>query len=414
MKTPRLNRRQKLWPSPQTSRRRFLRAALGGALSLYGGAAWAENKKWRIGVIGHTGRGDYGHGLDTLWLSLPETEIAAVADADPQGLARAVERLKGPRGFASYREMLATAKPDIVAVCPRHIDQHADMVIAAARSGAKGIYIEKPFCRTPSEADAIGAACAETGTKLAVAHRNRWLPVLPMVKNAIREGAIGKLLEIRARGKEDHRGGALDLWVLGSHVMNLIHYFGGAPLACSGSFLDGLSPVPSTAVAAGAEGVGPVGGDRVHARFDLSEGVPAYFDSIRGAGVREANFGLQLIGTKGLIDCRVDMHPFAHFVPGNPFQPQPATRPWVPISSAGIGEPEPIADIHQQIAGHLIPARDLMRSIETGKDPACGLDESRITIEMICAIYESHASGGSRVKMPLENREHPWLAGRTF
>ena len=34
-----------------------------------------------MGVIGHTGRGNYGHGLDTVWQKLPDTEIEAVADA---------------------------------------------------------------------------------------------------------------------------------------------------------------------------------------------------------------------------------------------------------------------------------------------------------------------------------------------
>ena len=30
---------------------------------------------YRVAVIGRTGRGNYGHGLDTVWLNLPETEV---------------------------------------------------------------------------------------------------------------------------------------------------------------------------------------------------------------------------------------------------------------------------------------------------------------------------------------------------
>ena len=37
---------------------------------------------YRVGVIGHTGRGNYGHGLDVVRNSLPGCEIVAVADAD--------------------------------------------------------------------------------------------------------------------------------------------------------------------------------------------------------------------------------------------------------------------------------------------------------------------------------------------
>ena len=36
------------------------------------------------------------------------------------------------------------------------------------------------------------------------------------------EGDIGEVLELRGWGKEDHRGGGEDLWVLGSRVMNLM------------------------------------------------------------------------------------------------------------------------------------------------------------------------------------------------
>ena len=42
-------------------------------------------------------------------------------------------------------------------------------------------------------------------------------------------------------------------------------------------------------------------------------------------------------GNKGLIDIRIDAEPLAHLVPGNPFRPTATPRPWIPITSAGIG-----------------------------------------------------------------------------
>ena len=42
---------------------------------------------YRAGVIGHTGRGNYGHSLDTVYLGMEEIELVAVADADADGLA---------------------------------------------------------------------------------------------------------------------------------------------------------------------------------------------------------------------------------------------------------------------------------------------------------------------------------------
>ena len=87
--------------------------------------------KYRIGVIGHTGRGNYGHGLDRVWLDFPETEIVAVADADENGISEAMKRLDVFRGYSDYRKMLDEVKPEIVSIGPRWIDQHRDMVVAA-------------------------------------------------------------------------------------------------------------------------------------------------------------------------------------------------------------------------------------------------------------------------------------------
>ena len=46
---------------------------------------------YRIGVIGETGRGNYGHGLDKVWLALPDCEIVAVADSNEPGRLEAVQ-----------------------------------------------------------------------------------------------------------------------------------------------------------------------------------------------------------------------------------------------------------------------------------------------------------------------------------
>ena len=84
--------------------------------------------QYRVAVIGHTGRGNFGHGIDRVWLDVPECKIVAVADSDDKGLAAAAKRLAqdgaAPVTFADYREMLSKARADIVAVCPRHLDHY--------------------------------------------------------------------------------------------------------------------------------------------------------------------------------------------------------------------------------------------------------------------------------------------------
>jgi len=299
--------------------------------------------KYRVAVIGHTGKGNYGHGLDRVWQDLPETQIVAVADADPRGLAGSVARLGEVKGFADYRKMLAETKPDLVAVAPRWLDQHRDMVVAAAEAGARGIYLEKPMCRNLTEADEMVAACEKSGTKLAIAFQTRYSQKLPVVEKLIADGALGDLLEIRARGKEDRRGGGEDLWVLGTHMFNLMHHFAGPPQWCSASVYQDGHPVRAADVQEGPEGIGPVAGDSVHAMYRLENGLTAYFDSTRNGGGNPTRFGLQIFGSKGIIQMFNTGHiPDTYFLSDSSWSPGRSKAEWIPVTSAGVGKPEPL------------------------------------------------------------------------
>ncbi|MEY3131008.1 MAG: putative oxidoreductase YcjS, partial [Verrucomicrobiota bacterium] len=236
-------------------------------------APQAAERPLTVGVIGHTGQGNYGHGEDTVWLKIPQTKIVAVADADPKGLADAAQRLGGVKAYADYKVMLAETKPDIAAICARHIHEHRDMIVAAVGAGVKGIYIEKPFVRTLAEADEIVKLCAEKGVRLAIAHRNRYHPVVEVVKQLVASGEIGELKEVRVRGKQDHRGGGLDLWVLGGHGFNLATLFTGAAISCEATILVEGRTATKADIRPGDEGVGLIVGDEIHARYETRSGI---------------------------------------------------------------------------------------------------------------------------------------------
>lgn len=386
------------------NRRAFVTSSIAASLATRLPAAEAQH---RIAVIGHTGRGNYGHGLDTVWLKVPETKIVAVSDPDEKGLAAELKKLKVDKGFADYRKMLAETKPDFVAIGPRHIDQHRDMMLACIEAGVKGIYSEKPFCRTLAEADEIIAAADKSGTKIAIAHRNRYHPVIPLITQLVKDGAIGRPLEFRARGKEDPRGGSLDLWVLGGHLFNLIHFFAGEPLACSATVRQDGRPATKADVKEGDEGVGPLAGNEVHARFEMQNSLPAFFDSVQNNGTKTAGFGVQWIGTEGIIDLRIDVEPVAQILKGSSFRPDKAARAWVPVTSGGIGKPEPMADIKEQVAEHVYPVRDLIAAAKENREPLCSARDARVVLEMVLGVFESHRQNGQRVELPLKSRDNP-------
>ncbi len=356
----------------------------------------------RVAVIGHTGRGDYGHDLDRVWLEIPGCQIVAVADADPQGRAAALQRLGITTGYADYRQLLDEQKPDIVSIAPRWLDQHCEMVVAAAERGIH-IFLEKPLCRTLAEADRMVAACERQGVKLAIAFQSRYSPKLQVVRSLIEDGRLGKVLELRARGKEDQRGGGEDLWVLGSHVLNLLHHLGGEPHWCFATVQQDGRPITRDDVREGAEGIGPLAGDTVQAMYGLDDGVTGYFASHRGtAGGR---FGVQVFGSRGVLELLTGYLPAVHFLDDPSWSPGRSGKQWIPVSSAGLGQSEPLPD-GGLLAGNIAACRDLLRAIQDDRQPEASIYEGRVTVSMIAAVFESQRTGGP-VSFPLANRQNP-------
>jgi predicted dehydrogenase len=360
--------------------------------------------KKRVAVIGRTGRGDYGHGIDVVWLEVPDVEIVAVADDDKMGLAAAVKRLGAPQGYSDWREMLDREKPDIVSICQRWVDQHCDMVLAAAERGIH-MLIEKPLCRTLEEADRMVDACQRTHTRLAIAHQTRYSPRIEVARKLVAEGRIGRVLEFRGRGKEDQRGGGEDLFVLGSHIMDLIRLFGGDPQWCFAEVMNKEHVITAADVVEGNEGIGPLAGDSVAAMYGMPDGATAYFGSQRGAAGSRPRFGLRILGTTGAIEMATGYLPSVRLLEDSSWASHPPQTAWQEITSAGVGEPEPLADGAAHAANLLIAA-DLLHAIEENREPKGGIKEARGTIEMIMAVFESQRVGG-RVAMPITNRANP-------
>ena len=359
----------------------------------------------RVGVIGSTGRGNYGHGLDVAWRLRPDLfEVVAVAGSDSTGLAKEISLLGDVQGFADYHSMLEKIRPDIVAICPRHPDQHHDMIMTAIQYGAQGIYCEKPFCRTPMECDEVLAAAETRNVKIAVGHRNRYHPVLFKVKDMLDAGAIGNVLEIRGRGKGDRRGGSEDLWVLGTHVFNVMHYLCGRPVSCSAFIKRQGHLISSSDVIDGNEALGPLAGDEVHARFEMENGLVAYFDSLANDRTNSKAFGLQVVGSNGIIDIKIDVDPLAQIQTGNPYELN--ATPWLPISTAGPGVDEPREGLFQQVSSHEIAIADLADAIHSNREPLCCGRDAAITVEMVHAVFASHRFDGACVKFPLTDRGH--------
>ncbi len=254
------------------SRRSFIACAFGAA------APASPPEKYRAAVIGHTGRGNYGHGIDLVWTCFDNVSVVAVADADAAGRAAAVQRIGAGRGYADYREMLLQEKPYLVGVGPRWLDQREQMVIAAAEAGAH-IFSEKPFAASPLEADRIVEAVRRRKVKLQVAHQMRISPHMLRAKAMVEAGEIGDIQEVRTRGKEDRRAGGEDLMVLGSHLFDMMRFFLGEPKWVASHVTTDGEELSAKHAREATEPIGTVAGNQISAMFAFENGVHGHFAS---------------------------------------------------------------------------------------------------------------------------------------
>lgn len=362
-------------------------------------------KTYRVGVIGRTGKGDYGHGIDVCWKDVPQTQVVAVADEHEGGRAKAAKTTGAKTAYADYREMLEKENLDVVGVGPRWIDRHHEIVTACLERGCH-VYMEKPFVRTPAEADDVVALCERKHLKLAIAHTNRYSPVVAAVRRLIESGELGDVLEYRGRGKEDaKRGGGEDLWVLGTHMLDLMRMFAGDASQCFATVTVKGKPIGPGDVQEGNEGIGPLAGDAVDAVYTLPKGAMGYFSSHRGAAGNPTRFGLQILGTKGIVFL-----PSGYLVPGfflkdGSWSPGRSGAKWQPITSNGVDKPETLkgSSLHD---GNVAAVKDLIESIEKDRQPISNVYDGRAAVEMIAACFESQRVR-KPVALPLVDRENP-------
>jgi predicted dehydrogenase len=364
-------------------------------------------KHYRVAVIGRTGRGNYGHGLDVVWKEFANVQVVAVADPDEKGRAAAAKRLGAKNAYADYRAMLDKEKPQIVSVADRHLDQHRDMVVACARAGAS-VFLEKPMARTLAEADDMVKACETHHVKLAIAHQTRYSPRLARVRELIASGRLGDVLELRARGKEDRRGGGDDLMVLGTHLFDLMRLLAGDASWCFAKVLQGGKPVIRAQVRPGGEGMGPAAGDHINAVYGFARGVLGTFGTHRARGKEHGvgeRFALTVYGSRGVIYMNTGSLPPVYFLDDPSWMPGKSKKAWQEVSSAGLGKPETLKQggLGQ---GNVWIVKDLIEAIEKDRQPHGSMYDGRAALEMILAVYESHRLGAA-VELPLKNREHP-------
>ena len=380
------------------SRREFLGGATAAAVLALGGVCGSAEAPARLkaAVIGHTGRGDYGHGLEGIFQNRAGVELVALADPDPAGRAKVAAKIGAPRTYADYREMLAKERPQLVSLAMRHADQHHAIALAALRAGAH-LYCEKPFVTSAIEGDELLAEAKDRGLRIAVAHTMRMMPAVVRLKQAIREGLLGDIAEVRAYGKQDARAGGEDMMVLGSHLFDLMRMFLGDPLSCAAQVRWQGRDITSADRRLVKDNVGWLAGDEVFARFSFPRGVNATFTSTAKLRETIGHWGIEFFGSKGVARINCDVAPNVFIRRSSPWQVNGRTDQWEPLDPAVIKSPP---------ANNPGPAGDWLEAIAQGREPECSGRNGAWAVEMVMAVYQA-ALNGRRVSFPLVDRGHP-------
>ena len=189
-----------------------------------------SNNRYRAAVIG-CGKiaGGYDRFADEKWTAThagayrlcPKTELVSAADVDTATLKDFGKRWEIPSLYSDYREMLEKERPDIVSICVP-VEEHLNAFRSACEAGARAIYLEKPVAGSLDEARMMPALAGER--PVAVNYFRRWNPTFGELKKELDEGDWGRTVRVTVHYVKDVLENS-------SHFIDLLSWFFGEPEA---------------------------------------------------------------------------------------------------------------------------------------------------------------------------------------
>jgi len=293
----------------------------------------------------------------------PDIELLAGADIDNARLEAFGRDWGIPDShlFTDYRLMLDRIRPDLVSICA-YAPQRLEMVEACIRAGARGLWIEKAIACSLREALLIQELLRQSGAKAIVNQPRRTDAAYRAVRRIIDERALGDLLSVTCimSGYLIHTG---------THAYDMLHYWCGEMIGALG-WLERESPPEGPILDCGGNG---------HILF--KNGVHA----LVVANTRDYYiFQFDLAFTKGRIQIGNDIRKV--LVPG-------ASRNYsgfeelFEVEGFELSDPYPWPMVY-----------DLIRSLETGSDPAMSVFNAIEAFRMGLALFQSHREGHGLVR----------------
>ena len=198
----------------------------------------------RVGVVG---LGKMGLSHHALLNAHPDVEVVGVCDSAKYMLG-VLEKNTGVAAYTDFGRLLEEARPEAVVIAtPSRF--HVKMVQTALERGVH-VFCEKPLTLNAADAELLAGLAAERGLVTQVGYHNRFVAAFREVKRLLDAGAIGEVTHalgeaygpvvLKPKGKtwrssKSEGGGCL--FDYAAHVINLVHWYMGAPVGVGGTVL---------------------------------------------------------------------------------------------------------------------------------------------------------------------------------
>ncbi len=354
-----------------------------------------------------------GHQHVQAYATLPESELIAVCDANPERSRAAAEQY-GVTSYTSVDDLLRDARVEVISVATPH-PSHAAIAIQALEAG-RHVVVEKPMTVDLAEADAMIATAWRAGRSLGVIFQRRFWSASLRVRSAIAEGKIGAPISAECelswwrneayyardlwRGRWDTEGGGV-LCNQGIHALDLFQWYLGEIDTVWARWANLTHPyieVDDNAVAAVVFKSGALGVIRMSTTSRYNRTRVAVHGS-NGASISVLEEPEGAVGYNDLwtILGEESVRPDslrAHLANGEYiYQGLQADAP--PAWSTGYTYQRPADPSY-----HAIQLQDFLLAIGEGREPLVNGEEGRKSLELMLAIYESSRTGNP-VRLPL-------------
>jgi UDP-N-acetyl-2-amino-2-deoxyglucuronate dehydrogenase len=172
---------------------------------------------YRVGIVGCGGMG-LSHART--WTAKEKTDVVAVMDVNEESARKLGEEFNA-EVYTDYNKMFQESALNIVSITTWQ-NVRAEVTVAAAEAGIKGILGEKPMAANLGDSDLMIEACDRHGVKLAIGHQRRFIPQNVEARKLIMDGAIGNPTAMLRR---DAHG----LLNRGTHELDEMHFVLGDP-----------------------------------------------------------------------------------------------------------------------------------------------------------------------------------------